>query len=496
MENDILSLVLRANLALAVTIALVLLLRAPVRRLCGARIAYALWLTPIVAAAACFLPARVVHVVLDAPLHGVAPIHAVQPSYLLWAWGAGALVSLVVLALRQFRFTQALGHLRVRDDLGARVRTAESATHGPAVIGVLRPIIVTPSDFDARFDAEERRIVLAHEHAHLAHGDPWINAIVLLLQCLNWFNPFVHVGARALRTDQELACDAAVLAQAEGVRRRYAEAMLKTHVGAAVPIGCAWPSSNLSSFKERIAMLKRTLPSRTRRLLGVGAIAGVIVAVAAVAWAAQPSRVVPTFAQTGGAHSPLSPDAYAASYVPMSADDRLEGGQFEALDLSQLSDVEQHDWNDLTPEEQAEVRQAISEAREQIEQANEQIRDALREADENSYERYQAIATAQQAALEAQRSLEETRAEREQEVVEAAVALREAQRDMAVAQARLAQVPQAQAALSQAQAEVARAAEQARVNGDARRYEAMRRAHEAQDAQDEDENDNDNDNDN
>ena len=56
MVNEILSLIVRTNIALAVCVLLVLALRFPTRRLAGARIAYALWLIPPLAAAACFSP--------------------------------------------------------------------------------------------------------------------------------------------------------------------------------------------------------------------------------------------------------------------------------------------------------------------------------------------------------------------------------------------------------------------------------------------------------
>src|SRR6185503_20979525 len=99
-----------------------------------------------------------------------------------------------------------------------------------AVVGALDPHVVVPSDFEARFDAEERVLVLAHEWAHLRRQDARVNALVALLQCAFWFNPLVHLAARAIRMDQELACDAAVIAQFPEARRRYAEAMLKTQV--------------------------------------------------------------------------------------------------------------------------------------------------------------------------------------------------------------------------------------------------------------------------
>ena len=306
MVNDLISLIVRVNLALAVGIVVVLALRTLARHGFGARIAYSLWLLPVLAAGACFLPPRIERLTIAdtlAPVSSSLPsamgsfpaapetaIPQLQPIFWLAIWCAGVVLSLAVLALRQGRFARALGRLRPRNDLGAGVFGAESNEHGPAVIGVLRPIIVTPADFDERYSDEERRIVLAHERAHLAQGDPLINAFVVTLQCANWFNPFVHVGARALRLDQELAADAAVLATS--ARRTYAEAILKTQIMAAAPLGAAWPPNSAQSLKERIAMLKRTLPNRTQRILGVSAIAIVAAGVCAAAWAAQPAQVV------------------------------------------------------------------------------------------------------------------------------------------------------------------------------------------------------------
>lgn len=300
LSDGVIAAIVRVNVVLAAAIALVLLIRAAARRAFGARLAYALWLIPVLAAAACFIPARVIKIYVD-PTDFIAnaPVtpshtegHADLPPILLMAWAGGFLFYLGILALRQRRFARGLGRLSPRADLGPDVFEAESDRHGPAVIGVLRPIIITPADFERRFSAEERSIVLAHERAHMAQGDPLINAAAALLQCLNWFNPLIHLGLRALRVDQELACDAAVVARAEGARRPYAEAMLKTQIATSdAPLACAWPSATPDSLKERITMLKRTLPSRAQRLLGASAIAAATMGACAAAWSAQPPRV-------------------------------------------------------------------------------------------------------------------------------------------------------------------------------------------------------------
>ncbi len=512
MTNELLDLLLRVNIALAAAIIVVLQLRAPARRFFGARVGYALWVTPLVAAAMCFVPGRVEHVTLPAadtliPAYASAGSVAVQPPYLLWTWASGALLSLIVLALRQFRFTRALGRLSAREDLGAGVHAAESAKHGPAVIGVFKPMIVTPSDFDARFDAEERRIVLAHERAHLAQGDPWINAVVLLAQCLNWFNPFVHVGARALRVDQELACDAAVLAQAEGARRRYAEAMLKTHIAAAVPIGCAWPPYDLTSFKERIAMLKRTLPSRTQTIAGVSVIALATAAAAAAAWAAQPTRIITTLAPTAAERSvPLQPDS--AELIRAHGDDELDAldalddlenlDRLESLEglaglsaLGQLAELEggldgEHqvyingrlvESHELTDEEREEIRQSLREAREAMAEARVEMRRAM--SDANMEQRRAQMEAAREAMEHVRVALEESRVEREAAMAEAREAMRAAEMDMARAHAEAANAPEVRAAIAEARAEVAEEIARASAEGDSERLRELREAERA-----------------
>ena len=79
-----------------------------------------------------------------------------------------------------------------------------------------------------------------------------------------WFNPLVHLAAARFRFDQELACDAAVIARHPDSRRRYGAAMLKTQRAEfGLPMGCHWQSSH--PLKERVAMLKQAPPSRPTR---------------------------------------------------------------------------------------------------------------------------------------------------------------------------------------------------------------------------------------
>src|SRR6478752_6501361 len=250
MANDLILFLAKANLALAAAVLLVLILRKPVRAAFGARTAYGLWLVAPLSILALLIPARTVvqpleaapvapaAAIVGAPAKpGVSIEAAVQAAgvpaprpglpvgeALLGLWGAVALGGLIVQAERQRRFVRALGRLI---GVGGLLWSDRPGV-GPAVIGALAPRVVLPADFADRFTAEEQALILAHERNHLAVGDAQINAAVTGLQCLFWFNPFVHLGAAVLRIDQEIACDAAVLARHPKTRRAYGEAMLKT----------------------------------------------------------------------------------------------------------------------------------------------------------------------------------------------------------------------------------------------------------------------------
>jgi beta-lactamase regulating signal transducer with metallopeptidase domain len=125
--------------------------------------------------------------------------------------------------------------------------------------------------------------------AHLRRGDIHAQLLATGLRCLFWFNPLLHYAARMFRFDQELACDATVLAAFPRGRGRYGSAMLKTQLaGFGLPVGCHWQSSH--PLKERIEMLKQPLPARMRKRTGAAMVAVLMCAGTWAAWAAQPAQ--------------------------------------------------------------------------------------------------------------------------------------------------------------------------------------------------------------
>ena len=293
-------------LAASAAILLVLAARGSLRRQFGARIAYASWLLVPAAMVAVLLPARTVTIGFETGPAIAMPLAmsssaAAAPAFdwkslgeplMLAIWVVGVLLTTAMFARRQRRFRLGLGRLRqIRRAGAARVYTAE-ALHGlPAALGLLRPRIVLPADFELRYTPLQRRLMLAHEDEHLRRGDLWINAAALALRCLHWFNPLLPIAARAFRHDQELACDARVMATHSQSRRAYGEAMFQTQlVARALPLACQWGYSH--PLKERIAMLKQPVPTTLRLSLGTALVGLLTLGLAVTAWATQPAKAV------------------------------------------------------------------------------------------------------------------------------------------------------------------------------------------------------------
>jgi hypothetical protein len=155
------------------------------------------------------------------------------------------------------------------------------------MVGVWRPRLVLPADFEARFSDREQALILAHEQHHQQSGDTRINGLVSRVCCLNWFNPLVHLAAHQLRVDQELACDAAVVERFPGERRTYAEALLKSQlVSAPLPLRCTWPSGSSTLLQERLKMLTLNSPGRRRLAAGAVLVGALCLGTAVAAWAA------------------------------------------------------------------------------------------------------------------------------------------------------------------------------------------------------------------
>lgn len=341
--RDALDLLGEAALALTFAIAVAWAIRAPLRRYCGASVAYAAWALPPVALLALALPAPTVvvapatvaaQVALPAAVATAMPV-VDRAAWWCALWLCGALAMTAHQWRLQRRFVASLGDLQ---NVMPGLWRAQGRSGLPALIGLLRPRIVLPADFDTRYDAEERALMLAHERAHLRRGDPWANLVATALRIAFWFHPLVHLAAVRFRDDQELACDQRVIASAPQARRRYGEAMLKTLVAAQpVPLGCHWGLTH--PMKERLMHLQASPPRRFARAAGIAIACLAIAGTAFAVWSAQtPTHVpthVPSRAVAAAPTSPASPTAVGGRALDYVADirARIDDGESDVFVL-------------------------------------------------------------------------------------------------------------------------------------------------------------------
>ncbi|WP_435417413.1 M56 family metallopeptidase [Parerythrobacter aurantius] len=334
-------------------LALVLVLRRPVARTFGPQAAYALWVLPF---ARLLLPTLTLPAWMnpspasDTPLPAIevtawtspaldpalvtgpapASAWAVDPVAVgIAAWLAGAAVFLVVrfrsyFELRRELLAEAREVGRIADGRLGVIRLVETpATGTPLAFGVLDRVVALPPRFLALAERPMRDLALAHELAHHRGGDLIANFAVQPLFALHWFNPLGWVGWRAMRRDQEAACDARVVRTADaGLRATYAQTIASFAAGPpmvsglalAAPMAC--PVLGDKSIIHRLRSLTMSDISARRRwagrsLLLAGALALPLTASVTYAEDADLAPEAPEAPE-----APLAPSAPAAPEAP------------------------------------------------------------------------------------------------------------------------------------------------------------------------------------
>lgn len=130
----------------------------------------------------------------------------------------------------------------------------------PALMGIFRAKILLPA-YCGRMSEENISYILLHELSHFKRKDMLLNYLLLALQAIYWFNPFIWIGFKRLREDMELLNDVYVLRhigseKSKSYARSLVEVLACSHNISPVPkLLCMVDGKK--SVERRLYMIKR-----------------------------------------------------------------------------------------------------------------------------------------------------------------------------------------------------------------------------------------------
>lgn len=134
---------------------------------------------------------------------------------------------------------------------------------------IINSKIYLPDNFFSHYNASEKSYVLHHECIHFLRCDLLTNAGMILLLCLNWFNPFFLYSYRNFRSAQELSCDALLSQQYSMFDSKvYSYALLKTAISQSSQSALTCPWNSGSHLKERCLAMKFHQTNPIKNLIG------------------------------------------------------------------------------------------------------------------------------------------------------------------------------------------------------------------------------------
>ncbi len=191
----------------------------------------------------------------------------------------GLFASLAIFFVQIFRLWQEIrGGVHTKDEFGNTV-VIQGSDFAP--YSFLHYIIISASDYE-----HLRRPILTHEQAHIRFGHTYDLLLLEIVKAIQWFNPFVYLLGRDLKTVHEYEADNAVLNF--GIDAKTYQLLLVTKaVGSRLQTVC----NNLShhSLKNRIKMMHTH--NSNRWLMSKGLVLPALMALALVAFAKPKTNV-------------------------------------------------------------------------------------------------------------------------------------------------------------------------------------------------------------
>jgi len=191
------------------------------------------------------LTAPILHTIQPSKLPGMAASTASHPAlitrsatfawesraFLLWLGGVGVILLIAgiqYLRLRRVRVSAKPMNLEavgLPDERLPYLLFQSSRIESPFVLGIFRPVIILPSNWDT-LDRPIQRAILRHERQHIRQHDALLHSAQIFIQALFFFHPLVWILISLSHKYSEIVCDDAGIQEARIDPDRYLQTIL------------------------------------------------------------------------------------------------------------------------------------------------------------------------------------------------------------------------------------------------------------------------------
>lgn len=195
-------------------------------------------------------------------------------------------------------------------------RTMRDQRIDPGVFGIWRQTILIPDGVENSLSGAQFQALLLHEWNHARRRDNLAAVIEMLAETIFWFYPMIWMVGRKLNEERELACDQAVLEDAQpGDAEAYAEGILnvcKLYTAVSRPCVAGITGANLRARVAWILKHEQPRPLDNQRCwVLAGSLVAAIIGPAIIGF-----LTAPAFAQQGNSFVQLATAAQVQAETP------------------------------------------------------------------------------------------------------------------------------------------------------------------------------------
>ncbi len=268
-----------------------------------------------------------------------APSTAAEPNWFSWLvriWLSGVVIFglraisgwALAQRLRSWKISPATESVEravrvLSERLGIRraVRILNTAaTHVPATLGWLRPVVLLPISAFTVLTPEQIELLIAHELAHVRRHDYLVNLVQTAVETVLFYHPAVWWVSGRIRAEREHCCDDLAVAACGDVKQ-YVRALAALEGMRGRPAALVIPADGGSLLARIQRLLNRESRLSTAPPAWLGAFVPAAVVLAAVFSATPPAAVAETSPTPTGKPSGFLGELTATGYPKLSVDE-------------------------------------------------------------------------------------------------------------------------------------------------------------------------------